>query len=203
MNTKTIIKVKINQTLLLMFAITGCMRVEPPKDIKVNPNPAEKYIVKMQLEKDIGNIHDVVTKKRYSVINVETCSPKDQGRSIGGSWNTIDKDISERLRPSNKNLFQTLYIPDYFLDESYYLLEKCNWVGSDVIFEFMKNNVRYAAIYLNEDIISGKRLTLQCESVKQNRQNGGSEYCKQFTNNDYGLVNSYFEVTLESKKISK
>jgi hypothetical protein len=194
---------KIIQASMLLIFMAGCMRVEPPENIKVNPNPSEKYILKMQLEEGIGNIHDVVAYKRYSVKNIETCSPKDQGRSIGGSWNTIEKDISVKLKPIKHNTFKTLYIPDYFLDEPYYLMEKCNWSGSVVVFNFMKNNVRYEASYLNSDIVSGKRLILQCESLKQNRHAGGSVYCKQFEKTDYNLVNSYFEVTLDSKKISK
>ena len=203
-------KIINNKILLFAFFIllTACSnyeRVQPPKNIKVNPNPSEKYLVTMSAVESVFPIHDVIATTIYFVEtdNLRKCSPIDMGRSIGGSWNSIDKNIVSKLIPTLDNQYQVIFVPNYFLDEAYYHMDVCHWVTWGVNFQFTRENISYSATMRYENILDENNVTLQCETLKnvKNRESIGQRNCMIQDENNISVNYPVFVLSIKSKKI--
>ncbi len=193
---------KIIQTLLLLIVLAGCKRVEPPQDIKVNPSPQDKYIVTVHIDSDV-EIIELKAIQRFHVVNIEECSPKDQGRSLGGSWNSIEKFIESKLLPVANNRFKTVYIPKMYLDESYYSMEVCRWKGFGIEYRFSKNNVLYDFSINDSDITQSGQISIQCESLRENRAAGAPQTCISNSPDRFRIISPYFVISVNSKRMPK
>lgn len=198
-NTSNIFSIIIN-TLILLIILAGCKLVEPPEKIKVNPNASEKYLVTIHFDDDLSGIHDVQAVNFYSVLNVETCSPY-AGFQVGGGWISIDKRISTRMNSKNYNTYQTIYYPRYLLDEAYYSMDVCHWKGVGIEYRFIKNSVLYSFSIKDSDITQVRQVIIQCESLNKNRTDGISQTCKSHEPNEFSMIDSYFEITINSIKL--
>ena len=204
MNTNTSSKEKIIQTLLLSTVLAGCMRVEPPENIKLNPNPPDKYIVTVHIDSNI-EIQELKASKRFQVVNVSKCSPIDQGRSLGGSWNTIEKNIDSNLLPIAHNTFKTVYTPKMYLDEPYYSMEVCRWQGFGIGYRFSKKNVLYSFDIDDSDITQSGQVSIQCEGLRKNRTDGISQNCKSHSPHELSIIgqSNLFEIKINSSRIDQ
>jgi hypothetical protein len=202
MNTSTKIEAKIIQILIALIVLAGCKRVEPPQDIKVNPNPSQKYIVTVQID-DAINIQDMEAIKRYQVSNVRTCSPIDETLAIGGMWRPIEKKIHLKLNPLAHNTFQTIYNSKYFLDEAYYSMDVCHWKGYGIQYNFTKDKVLYQFSLENADITHGNQVILQCASLKRNISEGISQGCIDHQKYGHAMPGAYFVININSKNTNK
>lgn len=202
MNLSTCCKPKIIQTLMLLIVVTGCKRVEPPEDIKVNPNPSQQYLVTMQFDDDLSEIHDVKAIYLYSVSNIQACSPY-AGFQVGGGWISIDKRISTKMASKSHNTYQSIYHPRYLLDEPYYSMAICKWKGQHAAYEFFKNDVLYSVVLSEEDIINSAEIVVQCEIFKKNKVENISETCRAFEPSELRMMKSYFQFTINSMEYKK
>lgn len=193
---------KIIQTLLLLIVLAGCKRVEPPQDIKVNPNPQDKFIVTVHIDSDV-EIQELKAIKIFEVVNVRECSPKDKGQAIGGHWNPIEKFIESNLLPVASNRFKTVYYPKMYLDESYYSMEVCHWKGSGIEYRFSKNNVLYRFGISDSDITQSSQVSIQCESLRENRAAGISQTCISNSPDRFRIISPYFVISVNSKRMPK
>jgi hypothetical protein len=195
---------KIIQILLLLIVLLGCMRVEPPENIKVNPNPPDKFIVTVHIDGYV-EIQELKASKRFLVVNESKCSPVDLGRSLGGSWNSIEKNIESNLLPIAHNTFKTVYTPKMYLDEPYYSMEVCRWQGFGIDYRFSKKNVLYSFNIDDSDITQSGQVSIQCEGLRKNRTDGISQRCKSHSPHELSMIgrSNLFEIKVNSRRISK
>lgn len=175
--------------LLPVLALGGCKRYEPvlPPNIKLNPNPVEKYKVVLEVN-DPPESMRIAGSAVFAMRNGGRCVPVDSRRSLGGSRPIFGKEIEIPVVRVSDDLYEMYFYGDSIISEDYYGEGVCNWQGAPS-YTIRSAGAKYL-IAGRWEMSEGGVTTFACP--KKNNGSGGGcvqeQYVRDLNNSTHFLV---------------
>lgn len=115
---------------ICILSFSGCKEYKPvpPPEIRMNPNPVERYGVLMEIKNPPGPI-SVTSDAVYGMKNRGSCVPIDTRRSLGGSRPVFGESYALPVNLVSDASYEVTFYADALMDEDYYGKGVCYWEG--------------------------------------------------------------------------
>lgn len=114
----------------LMTNAAACQKHQrvPLPEVKRNPQPQEKYLVRMVIKDAPRPFDKVEGKVQYDIpVGDDDCIPVDYTIAPGGTRNRPSEDVPIEYRKISETEYEAEVYLDALLDEDYYGLGVCRW----------------------------------------------------------------------------
>jgi hypothetical protein len=157
-------RIRFSRIAIVMMCtalLIGCQKVQPPA-IAVNASPLLNYAITVST-RDSSAIQSLAVAEQYDVSNKE-CIPIDHTIALGGTRPGVLQRFPVVSLRTAKDSFSSVVSVDRIRDQEYYGLGVCHWVLDVVYIDLTSHGRTYSAYIRRDDISSGNRITLYCQS---------------------------------------
>ncbi|RMH88101.1 hypothetical protein EBB59_12060 [Lysobacter pythonis] len=146
--------------VVVALTIAACQRHErvPMPDIRINPQPQEKYEITMRVVGAPRPFEKVIGTAQYDIPDHDdACIPTDYTIApLSGIKNRPSKDMPVEWHKVSDTEYRTEVYLDALLDEDYYGLGTCRWYLTAVRAKLISEPAIFVTSIVNKLLLSGQ-----------------------------------------------